>query len=262
LEDTEVIVTDPEPYPVAYLRVAKGKLVEKEGWTRPDVRELRQMLGLGNDEGVEGLDEAGKELLEDLRRSRTNKEAGEKEALDLSGLTVSDNLDEGVRFNKRDKWFAASITGLTRGDESIGDELRRCFDSIQGTSSPSSSLQTDDLATLTTHGLSLPLHTSHITLLLPSMSLFLPANAVYSKYFGTSPPSRATVAVPLPSGSRIRLEVVGFDDRPSPADTGRDQGRQALHVQGLSYWAPANIGPYSQAVIVCPSPPLYPQGEC
>jgi hypothetical protein len=26
-----------------------------------------------------------------------------------------------------------------------------------------------------------------------------------------------------------------------------------LHVQGLSYWAPANIGPYSQGVVVSPS---------
>ena len=84
------------------------------------------------------------------------------------------------------------------------------------------------------------------------MSLFLPANAVYLKYFGTSPPSRATVAVPLPSGTRIRLEVIGFDDRPSAGESGRVQGRQALHVQGLSYWAPANIGPYSQAVSVSP----------
>jgi diphthine-ammonia ligase len=84
------------------------------------------------------------------------------------------------------------------------------------------------------------------------MSLFAPANAVYSTYFGTSPPSRATVAVPLPQGSRIRLEVVGYDDRLSPglrSDAVRAD-RQALHVQGLSYWAPANIGPYSQAVIV------------
>lgn len=82
------------------------------------------------------------------------------------------------------------------------------------------------------------------------MSLFVPANAVYSTYFGTSPPSRATVAVPLPPGTRIRLEVVGFDDRPLTGSTGVRVDRQALHVQGLSYWAPANIGPYSQAVIV------------
>lgn len=127
-------------------------------------------------------------------------------------------------------------------------------------------------ATLESLDLSLALHASHIALLLPSMSLFAPANAVYSRYFGTSPPSRATVAVPLPGGTRIRLEVVGFDDRPSSAtrsgetseagsgEDGAFEGlkvgaRQALHVQGLSYWAPANIGPYSQAVIVrTPSP--------
>jgi diphthine-ammonia ligase len=103
------------------------------------------------------------------------------------------------------------------------------------------------------------------------MSLFAPANEVYRSFFGTSPPSRATVAVKLPPGERVRLEVVGFDDRPDKEETGSEiqtgtesgremlgegagvrlvGGRQALHVQGLSYWAPANIGPYSQAVIV------------
>lgn len=26
--------------------------------------------------------------------------------------------------------------------------------------------------------------------------------------------------------------------------------RDTMHVQGISYWAPANIGPYSQSVVV------------
>jgi diphthine-ammonia ligase len=26
--------------------------------------------------------------------------------------------------------------------------------------------------------------------------------------------------------------------------------RETMHVQGISYWAPANIGPYSQSVVV------------
>lgn len=83
------------------------------------------------------------------------------------------------------------------------------------------------------------------------MSDFPAANAAYITYFGTSPPSRATVAVPLPRGQRIRVDVIGFDDK---ADAGARSvgGRSALHVQGLSYWAPANIGPYSQAVSVSP----------
>lgn len=102
-------------------------------------------------------------------------------------------------------------------------------------------------AQLKSQNLSLPLHSTHITLLLSSMDLFPEANAAYVKYFGTSPPSRACVAVPLPEGERIRIEVVGFDDEAENAPVG---GRTALHVQGLSYWAPANIGPYSQAVTV------------
>jgi hypothetical protein len=134
LEDTDVIITDPEPYPVAYLRVARGRLVEKEKWVRPGVEELRAMLGLGGTEGVEGLDEAGRELLDELRQSRPglSTDVGEEEQPDMSELRLSEDLNEEVRFDKRDKWFAASINGVTRGDESIGEELKRCFDSIQG----------------------------------------------------------------------------------------------------------------------------------
>ena len=126
-----MIITDPEPYPVAYLRVAGGRLVEKEGWVKPGVEELRAMLGLGGDEGVEALDEAGRELLDDLIRSSPAASSEIARELDMSGLAISEDEDEGVRFNKREKWFAASITGVTRGDESIGEELKRCLDSVQ-----------------------------------------------------------------------------------------------------------------------------------
>ena len=132
LENTEVVVTDPEPYPVAYLRVAGGKLVEKEGWVRPGVIELRDMLGLGGDKGVEGLDEPGRELLGELRQSLKGN-VGETSELVEEVSSALVYLDEEVRFSKKDKWFAASITGVTRGNESIGEELARCFDAIQGT---------------------------------------------------------------------------------------------------------------------------------
>lgn len=80
------------------------------------------------------------------------------------------------------------------------------------------------------------------------MDDFGAVNAVYSTMFGTSPPSRACVGVQLPLGTRVRLDCVAFDDstvKETPLK------RQALHVQGVSYWAPANIGPYSQAIQVC-----------
>jgi diphthine-ammonia ligase len=138
LQNTEIVVTDPEPYPVAYLRVAGGKLIEKEGWTKPGVGELREMLGLGGDEGVEGLDEPGRELLGDLRQSIQGR-VDEEDWVSEEVSTSSVDLDEEVRFGEKEKWFAASITGVTQGNESIGEELARCFDSIQckySTSSP------------------------------------------------------------------------------------------------------------------------------
>ena len=75
------------------------------------------------------------------------------------------------------------------------------------------------------------------------MDLFLRVNAVYGTFFGVSPPARACVGVDLPPGVRVKLECIAFAEH-------KIGDRQALHVQGLSYWAPANIGPYSQAITV------------
>ena len=75
------------------------------------------------------------------------------------------------------------------------------------------------------------------------MELFGRVNAVYGTFFGISPPARACVGVDLPIDIRVKLDCIAFIEEVS-------QERQSLHVQGLSYWAPANIGPYSQAITV------------
>jgi diphthine-ammonia ligase len=82
-----------------------------------------------------------------------------------------------------------------------------------------------------------------INIFISSMDLFFLINAVYATFFGTSPPARACVGADLPEGIRVRLECIAFKESNS-------LDRQALHVQGFSYWAPANIGPYSQAIMV------------
>jgi diphthine-ammonia ligase len=59
------------------------------------------------------------------------------------------------------------------------------------------------------------------------------------------------------------MEVLAFKPSPSSsAQAERSQGKKSLQVRGLSYWAPAVIGPYSQAVMVSGIPldlhlPLY-----
>lgn len=128
------MITDPEPYPVAYLRVGGGKLIKKEGWTRPSIRELRGMLGLdGVTKGEEGLDEASTELLSDLKASSGSASMMGGTSPSQAGEVGHDGLEtgaEGVRFNKRGRWFGVSISGKTQGDEDIGQELDRCFQSI------------------------------------------------------------------------------------------------------------------------------------
>ena len=81
------------------------------------------------------------------------------------------------------------------------------------------------------------------TILLRSMTDFGTVNSVYEQLFTLpNPPARVTIACgeALPEGVSLMVSfVLAFGSR-----TARD----GLHVQSRSYWAPANIGPYSQAI--------------
>ncbi|KAI0375551.1 hypothetical protein BV20DRAFT_1058734 [Pilatotrama ljubarskyi] len=129
------------------------------------------------------------------------------------------------------KWVAvANIQREVRDQAeelSLEEEVRACFEKLR--------------ETLAQYSLTLASCTN-INIFLSSMDLFARVNAVYATYFGTSPPARACVAANLPSPIRVRLDCIAFAENTPSA-------RQALHVQGLSYWAPANIGPYSQAIV-------------
>lgn len=82
------------------------------------------------------------------------------------------------------------------------------------------------------------------TILLRNMSDFTAINTIYGGLFKKStPPARATVACgdSMPQGKQVMISA--FAQTPRSVRTG-------LHVQSRSYWAPANIGPYSQAISV------------
>ncbi|KAL1872060.1 hypothetical protein Daus18300_004429 [Diaporthe australafricana] len=81
-------------------------------------------------------------------------------------------------------------------------------------------------------------------IILRSMSDFQTINKVYGSLFSEpNPPSRVTIACGdiLHKHTKIAIYVT-VPDAAAAAD------RQGLHVQSRSYWAPANIGPYSQAI--------------
>ncbi|KAI9750426.1 MAG: hypothetical protein M4579_006481 [Chaenotheca gracillima] len=80
---------------------------------------------------------------------------------------------------------------------------------------------------------------------LRSMASFAGVNEAYALLFSRpNPPARLTVALgdSMLLGVDIMLSLI--------VDMGPIDRRNGLHVQSRSYWAPANIGPYSQAVSV------------
>ncbi|QSZ29732.1 hypothetical protein DSL72_004249 [Monilinia vaccinii-corymbosi] len=91
------------------------------------------------------------------------------------------------------------------------------------------------------------LSTTHIvstTIVLRSMEDFTTINKIYGTLFPhPNPPSRVTLACGSSMPLNISLVIHLTLHIPSPTSP----PRKALHVQSRSYWAPANIGPYSQA---------------
>jgi diphthine-ammonia ligase len=86
----------------------------------------------------------------------------------------------------------------------------------------------------------------------PSMSLFLPVNKVYETWFAiVRPPGRAFVEDATISSLCVEVWSI---PRHQPLDAGNSsvglhvcQERKCLHVQSISPWAAASIGPYAQA---------------
>ncbi|KAJ8341156.1 hypothetical protein SKAU_G00334470 [Synaphobranchus kaupii] len=92
-------------------------------------------------------------------------------------------------------------------------------------------------------------HIVLVHLYVQSMADFSALNSVYQSYFGSNPPARVCVEAPLPKGQLLQMDCLLHDwVGTAPDDTPRH--KHAMHVQSLSHWAPANIGPYSQAIKV------------
>ncbi|KAK7752445.1 hypothetical protein SLS62_005598 [Diatrype stigma] len=90
------------------------------------------------------------------------------------------------------------------------------------------------------------------------MADFPAINKLYGSLFGEpNPPARVTISCgdALPEGCDIAVYLAVHAPR---SHGGGGDDRLGLHVQSRSYWAPANIGPYSQAIsvpLLSPPPP-------
>ncbi|KAG9268765.1 diphthine-ammonia ligase isoform X1 [Astyanax mexicanus] len=92
-------------------------------------------------------------------------------------------------------------------------------------------------------------HIVLVHLYVKNMEDFAEVNSVYCTFFSHNPPARVCVQTCLSAGQLLQMDVLLHDWTLPPQD-GCFHQRDTLHVQSLSHWAPANIGPYSQAVRV------------
>lgn len=147
----------------------------------------------------------------------------------LSSSTVLGKSPKWPREGTQLLYWAVSVDKMAIAD-SIEGETTQIVDKIQ------------DL--LLKHSLE-PHHILNTSIILRRMSDFPRVNAIYGQLFAKpNPPSRVTVCCGehLHDGCSIAIFLT-VDPLVSPGQT-----RQGLHVQSRSYWAPANIGPYSQAI--------------
>ncbi|KAI9591545.1 hypothetical protein BDF19DRAFT_257385 [Syncephalis fuscata] len=121
-----------------------------------------------------------------------------------------------------------AITGIAMPKETLEEETEACM------------LQLQEI--LQSHSRSWQ-HLLAMHLFVKDMSDFARINTVYQRFFTINPPTRVCVEVNLPLNYRLRIDCIVGDTIKQNC-----QERETLHVQGLSYWAPANIGPYSQCV--------------
>ncbi|KAG8823678.1 hypothetical protein FRC17_009262 [Serendipita sp. 399] len=212
LKETELVVLDDKDFAtVAYLRIKSAILEEKDS-----------------------------EYPESIVQSPSQLDSFGQSLYDTPSITPSSQNVQGANyeniasFNKsllvrRGRWLAiGNVNSLCDASVSLTEEAQRCFQKIKDLLD-AEHLDLTDIV--------------HVTALLRTMDDFASFNQVYSTMFGTSPPARACVAVQLPTPYRISLECIVHE-------TTDKQSRSALHVQGISYWAPANIGPYSQAILI------------
>lgn len=85
-----------------------------------------------------------------------------------------------------------------------------------------------------------------VTLYIRDMTSYSNLSVEYKSVIpGPNPPVRICVEAPLNPETPVLIEALAYK-QPELSSI----RRHTMHVQSVSHWAPANIGPYSQAIRV------------
>ncbi|XP_071283097.1 diphthine--ammonia ligase isoform X5 [Agelaius tricolor] len=133
------------------------------------------------------------------------------------------------------QWFSG-ITAhfLPSKDKNAQDAAQEAFSSLR--------------AILTSEGFKLK-DIILVHLYMKSMKDFSVINSVYVTEFDLCPPARVCVETLLPDGVLFCIDCLAHKYDMATDDVVHDE-KLVMHVQSISHWAPASIGPYSQSIKV------------
>jgi diphthine-ammonia ligase len=215
LDRFEVVVHSDDAFaPVAYLRLHDFTLVRDD------------------DSNVASSPCAQVINVDDFRPSKSTVETSSSDEASSSSSTTSVPLtiESVVIDHGASQWIAVHALGVDAATLSVADEMAMLVDHVER--------RLDSLRDV-----------YFVDLCLASMDDFGAVNRCYEVRFAAAvdPPSRACVemrnsATMAKSGARIALQCF--------AQLASSASRNVLHVRSLSRWAPACIGPYSQATVL------------
>ncbi|TGO42664.1 hypothetical protein BHYA_0006g00670 [Botrytis hyacinthi] len=217
-EDTRIV---REGGGSAWIQINKASLVDKESITNKEsscrVPEL--------------LDQRSSEILSALDKNDHSYDLSTSNARGSGSLAspmweLKSSSANGIEGGNMIHW---TITPEGASCSSILDEAKSVVESIKARLNQASLTTTDIVSTM---------------IMLRSMEDFTTINKIYGTLFPhPNPPSRVTISC----GSSMPLNISLIIHLTLHIPSATSSPRKALHVQSRSYWAPANIGPYSQA---------------
>ncbi|KAM0164101.1 hypothetical protein ACHAQE_002008 [Botrytis cinerea] len=205
----------------AWIQISRASLVDKESIeSKESSCRVPELLDQRSSEILSALDKNDHSY--DLSTSGTpGSETSASPTWELKSSSAN-----GIEGGNMTHW---TIAPESASCSSILDEAKSVVESIKARLNQVSLKTTDIVSTM---------------IMLRSMEDFTTINKIYGTLFPhPNPPSRVTISCGSSMPSSISLIVHLTLHIPSTIST----PRKALHVQSRSYWAPANIGPYSQA---------------
>ncbi|SMR57560.1 unnamed protein product [Zymoseptoria tritici ST99CH_3D1] len=162
---------------------------------------------------------------EELQKYTSVKQQDSTPAVSHTLTTPSRTVSASINYQVSRHGSAVVISNLLGVGNTAAEQTRSIMQQMM------------ELLTKQGHG---PREVAYTIIVLRDMADFAAVNTVYGSYFQhPNPPARVTIACAdvLPSSSLLSI-----------SSTSASGPREGLHVQSRSYWAPANIGPYSQAI--------------